>query len=194
MKLYAKNINTVTLSGLEDLPPYRAEKVNRLVHKEDKLRSIAAGLLLRERLPDGEISLGEFGKPFSKSGIPFNLAHSGEWAILCVGGRHAVGCDIERLRELNFERLGKTVFHENELAALNKAENKRDCFFTLWTKKESFIKCIGEGFRLPVASLDLSGSEYEYEGGLYFFKEYMLGEYKIMLCSEDRDFPDEILS
>ncbi|MBR1731165.1 MAG: 4'-phosphopantetheinyl transferase superfamily protein [Ruminococcus sp.] len=189
VKIYLRNINDISLNELNisGLPMYRREKFDRLIDGKSKLQSLAAGLMLNDYISDKEIKLNEYGKPYVVSGPYFSLAHSGDYVALAVSDKAEVGCDIERLRKLDYLRTGKLVFVDNELSELKTAADTRDKFFEFWTKKEAFIKCIGEGFHYSPKSLDLSGSKSycEHNNKKLFFKEYMLRDYKIMLCSED---------
>lgn len=196
IKTYVKNADTTTLSerNFSLVPRYRRDKVDRLYHESDKKLSLTAGLIIHQVLGDGELSLAEFDKPYIKGGREFNLAHSGHFVILSVDGDTPVGCDIERMRPLDPVRVGKVVFCDNELDKIRGARDKCDVFFTLWTKKEAFIKCIGEGFHFASRRIDISSDDnkVEYNGETYFFKEYMLDEYKIMICSTCNDFAESL--
>ena len=196
VKIYLKNINDISVNELNvsKLSPYRREKFERLIDKKSKLQSLAAGLMLSEFISCKEIKINEYGKPGVQGAPFFNIAHSGDYVALALSNKAEVGCDIEQLREIDYERTGRCVYTENELDELKSAEDKRDKFYEFWTKKEAYIKCIGKGFHFPVKSLDLSKKKaFElYEGKKLFFKEYMLSGYKIMLCSSDNDFEEKI--
>ena len=62
----------------------RLNKINRCAKHDDKIRSLAAGLLLGKTLDDlnindREIRIGDNGKPYLASGaVFFNLSHSGD--------------------------------------------------------------------------------------------------------------------
>lgn len=195
-EIFYTNINNISLSelNLRRVPTYRRDKIQRLSHKSDKLRSLGAGLLMEKFIGDKPVKIGDYGKPYCENGKYFNLSHSGDYVIFAVGD-DAVGCDIEREKPADFERLGKIVFHENEIKILKKAKNKQDYFYKLWTRKEAFIKCLGEGFHFKTTSLDFSlmPDSFEYNDCTYFFKEYMLSGFKIMLCGKKNDFPKDIV-
>lgn len=195
VELYYIDTKNYSLSELniQTLPKYRLEKINRLVHENDKLACACAGLMVRKILGEGEIKLNEYGKPYINGEKSFSISHSGNYVILAVSGKE-VGCDIEFGKDLNYERVGKVVFHENELKKLSAVEDKKDYFFKLWTAKEAFIKCLGEGFHFKVTELDLSElpDKISYKNKDYFFKKYMLGSAWIMLCGGDKFFPEII--
>lgn len=191
INIYFRNINDISINELNisKLSPYRREKFERLKDGKSKLQSLTAGLMLNEYISDKEIKINEYGKPYS-DGVFFNIAHSGDYVILATSDKAEIGCDIEKLREYEFERMGRVVFTDNEIEELISADDVREKFFEFWTKKEAFIKCIGEGFHFPVKSLDVSGDKAYtvYNNKKYFFKEYMLVGYKIMLCSVDNEW------
>lgn len=194
-EIFYSNINNISLKEeyINKLPLYRREKIKRLSHINDKKASLSAGLLIERFLGKSEIKLGEKGKPYAENGRNFNISHSGDYVIIVLSD-FEVGCDVEVMREVDFERMGKIVFHENERKILSGSADKKEYFFELWTRKEAFIKCLGEGFSFKTASLDLSGlpDRLEYLGRTFFFKEYMRGNAKIMLCSEDNNLPEKI--
>ncbi|MCH5303462.1 MAG: 4'-phosphopantetheinyl transferase superfamily protein [Ruminococcus sp.] len=195
-EFYFTNIKNISLSelNLSKIPKYRREKIARLPSGSDKLRSLAAGLLIEKFIGNKEIKNGKYGKPYCEGGRCFNLSHSGDYVILAVSDCE-VGCDIECVRFLDYERLGKKVFHENEREKLGNLSDKQDCFFEIWTRKEAFVKFLGEGFHFKMTSLDLSDlpEKFEYNNRTCFFKEYMLCGFKIMLCCEKNDFPEDII-
>lgn len=194
VRIVLKNINDISLNELNisKLPPYRRQKFERIIDEKSKRQSLAAGLLISKYISHKEIKLNEYGKPYVEGGKFFSIAHSGDYALLAMSDVCDIGCDIELLRDCDYERMGKLVFTDSELSELKYCDDKRDRFFELWTMKEAFIKCIGEGFHFPVKSLDLSGekSHTVYNNEKYFFKEYMLNDCKIMICSRDNGFPD----
>jgi 4'-phosphopantetheinyl transferase len=194
-EIYFVNTDNYSLKELNisSLPDTRRAKINRLVHESDKLASACAGLLINKFIGDKDLKLNEYGKPYS-DGKFFNISHSGNIVIIAVSD-FEVGCDVELKRELEYERLGKIVFHENELKKLSETEDKRSLFFRLWTSKEAFIKCLGEGFHFKTTELDLSElpDKLEYRGRTFFFKEYMLKDAEIMLCAEDKNLPGDII-
>lgn len=190
VKVYIASIENISINKLKlnKLPKYRREKIARIRSEEAKLQSYAAGLLIDNYISNKEIKINEFGKPYA-DGVFFNLAHSGNLVILAVSDKAQVGCDVERLRDENFLRLGRVVYTDNEIEALKSSDDMKRRFFEFWTKKEAYIKAIGEGFHFPVKSLDLTVSPdfVEKNGVKYHFVDYMLGDYGIMICSPNID-------
>ena len=144
----------------------RKNKIVQLKKKEDRCRSLAAGLLLEYALRECGISLlpgkmqqmvltfGENGKPVLKEniGIYFNLSHSGRY-VAGVFSDSEVGIDVEQIRKGQM-KVAEHFFCPEEYLALQKGKMKKaDCYFTeLWTRKESYIKAVGKGMALDLAS------------------------------------------
>ena len=86
-------------------------------------------------------------KPYlaSHPGLFFNISHSGDFAVIAIS-RNNVGIDIECISEdLNFANLLPDIFEENEILNIQNAVNKKQAFYTLWTRKEAFVKALGKG-------------------------------------------------
>lgn len=144
----------------------RKNKIVQLKKKEDRCRSLAAGILLEYALREYGISLlpgkmqqmvltfGENGKPVLKEniGIYFNLSHSGRY-VAGVFSDSEVGIDVEQIRKGQM-KVAEHFFCPEEYLALQKGKMKKaDCYFTeLWTRKESYIKAVGKGMALDLAS------------------------------------------
>lgn len=90
----------------------------------------------------------------------FNLSHSGDWVVLALADRGAVGVDVEHHgRRNNLDGISGRFFQPAEntaLAALPK-EDWHQRFFELWTLKESYVKALGRGIATALA-----GTEIEY--------------------------------
>ena len=103
-------------------------------------------------------ALGAMGKPTlarpPATGISFNLAHSGDVAMLAVSRRAAVGIDVEELRDATpVEAIATRFFSPAEIEGLNAlpAAERQARFFTLWAAKEAYVKALGDSVwqRLP---------------------------------------------
>jgi len=100
------------------------------------------------------------GKPSLRDApVSFNLSHSGDIALVAVAGGAAVGVDVEQVRDdIECERLARRFFSDREQAELFALESdvaRVRAFFTCWTRKEAFIKGVGEGLSIPLADFDV---------------------------------------
>ncbi len=101
---------------------------------------------------------GDAGKPelpneVAGAQVAFNLSHSGDWAVLAVARRGPLGIDIERSREMNDAAgLARRYFSTAEVAVWESlAEWERiQAFFRCWTRKEAYLKALGDGLRAPL--------------------------------------------
>lgn len=154
------------------LSPEEDQRGRRFVEDRDRRRYVAARGRLRDILssyagtPPGELefSYGDRGKPYLASARKpfFNLTHSAHLAALAVSPRFEIGVDIERLREVRRD-LPKRYFSAAEVSALDALEGAawQAAFFRCWTRKEAFIKALGEGMHQPLKSFSVSFAEAE---------------------------------
>lgn len=107
-----------------------------------------------------QFGYGERGKPYLLNGdIRFNLSHSGEVALLGVTRRREIGVDIEQTRNLSdLESLARRNFSASENTALMglPISQRTDGFFNCWTRKEAYIKALGDGFSYPLDQFDVT--------------------------------------
>ncbi|SHH04681.1 4'-phosphopantetheinyl transferase family protein [Flavobacterium defluvii] len=86
-------------------------------------------------------------KPYlaSHPWLHFNMSHSEDYAAIAIS-RKMVGLDIEYLsKDFKFTSLLPDIFDDHERAAIQNADDKKNAFYTLWTRKEAFVKALGKG-------------------------------------------------
>ena len=109
------------------------------------------------------------GKPALKKScggdkLRFNLSDSHGMALYAVTRDRDLGVDIEHIRPMaDAEQLVKRFFSDREYAAFSQLDRTQQevAFFTCWTRKEAYIKAIGEGLSLPLDRFDVSISPKE---------------------------------
>ncbi|MGQ7947203.1 4'-phosphopantetheinyl transferase family protein [Flavobacterium sp. WC2509] len=75
----------------------------------------------------------------------FNISHSEDFAFIAIS-RKKIGIDIEYMAEdFNFTNLLPDVFDDKEILAIQNAVDKKQAFYTSWTRKEAFVKALGKG-------------------------------------------------
>lgn len=163
----SKNIEY--LSGF--LSEDELKRAGRFLFEKDKVRHIVAHGLLRLILcryikagpGDFRFTAGKRGKPvldnLNPGDIRFNLSHSGKFVVYAVTVGAEVGVDIEFMKEIKDagEIVGR-FFSGQEIGEYNKlpAGQRKEAFFTCWTRKEAFIKAVGEGLYMPLDSFSVS--------------------------------------
>ncbi|MBK8960361.1 MAG: 4'-phosphopantetheinyl transferase superfamily protein [Proteobacteria bacterium] len=96
--------------------------------------------------------------PAGAVGLEFNLSHSDRHALCALCRDSAVGVDVERRRDIKDAlAIAARHFGPRELAWMQAAEGDQRMarFFTVWTRKEAFIKATGEGLSRGLASFDV---------------------------------------
>ncbi|MFL6335049.1 MAG: 4'-phosphopantetheinyl transferase family protein [Pyrinomonadaceae bacterium] len=113
---------------------------------------------------DLEFAYSPYGKP-SLSGthdgcdLRFNLSHSHGLALYAVAHSREVGVDIEYCRpRVAFAEIAERFFSPLEVENFRRLPEqlRREAFFNCWTRKEAFIKAVGEGLSFPLDAFDVS--------------------------------------
>lgn len=171
--LFTRDVDERERAALaEHLSPEERSRSQRFLDERDSYRYAATRGRLREilscytGLPPAQIAFryGDRGKPYLQENPPvwFNLSHSADLAAVAVSTDFEVGVDIERLRPVRRD-LPDRYFSRSEAEALAALEGDdwRAAFFRCWTRKEAFIKALGEGMRQPLDSFSVSFGEAE---------------------------------
>jgi 4'-phosphopantetheinyl transferase len=120
-----------------------------------KYLSVPAGAIRFAYGPNGKPALD----PTSDAGLQFSLASSGDVALYAVTSQGSVGVDVEAFRALiDLTGLIARFFTPREaalLAGLTDPERER-LFFAGWTRKEAYLKALGEGLSRPPNQVDVS--------------------------------------
>lgn len=101
---------------------------------------------------------GEHGKPHLASPAPhdlhFSLSHSGDRLLIAIRHGGEIGVDIELVNERSKPLQLASHFMSGEeaqqLGRLTDPEAQRALFFSLWTRKEAYIKALGKGLFHPL--------------------------------------------
>ena len=166
VKPEAIHASAALLSGAEQ------QRASRFVLDRDRGRFIIARAWLRrllaERLgvePESvKIAYGPRGKPalsrcFADAALNFNVSHCGDVAVYAFARGREIGIDVEALRELrDADDLAARFFspRENEAYLALDPHDRPLGFFNCWTRKEAFVKALGDGLYFPLDSFDVS--------------------------------------
>lgn len=91
--------------------------------------------------------------------LRFNMAHSGELALIAVTVGREVGVDVEEEKSLDdLMALAGGLFTAAEVGALMAlpASARPSAFFRCWTQKEALVKAVGKGLRYPLDQFEVS--------------------------------------
>jgi 4'-phosphopantetheinyl transferase len=137
------------------------ERGSKLKSKQSRDQFTVARGALRDILsrylgtPPGRIgfSYNQHGKPAlseaqTRNSLRFNLSHSQDLTLYAIARGRDVGVDVEYVRASHAGlTIAKHFFSPHELAALQALSPvlRTEAFFRYWTRKEAFLKGLGEG-------------------------------------------------
>ncbi len=104
------------------------------------------------------------GKPFlaNEEAVPeiyFNLSHAGQLVLYAFSWGRQVGIDVEMHSANGGDGSGsRSIFSPGEYDRFRKIseKDKLRAFYNCWTRKEAFIKAIGEGVSFPLQDFEVS--------------------------------------
>lgn len=154
--VYFDDISDINQSDIEQfmkkLPFERLLKANSYKMDLDRKLSVVSFLLLKYALKEYfqytqeiKFSYLENGKPYisERRDIYFNLSHC-ERGVACAVCTFEVGVDIQNWIKYDVA-LSKKVCSTTEYNHLIISDDKDFSLTEIWAKKESYLKCIGQG-------------------------------------------------
>ena len=154
------------------LSPDECARADRFHFERDRNRFIVARGSLRKILgrylgkDPARLSFiySQYGKPSllaerAEDMVSFNLSHANELALIAVTRDRQIGVDIEFIRpEFASEEIAERFFSQTEVSALRAlaAEMQSEAFFNCWTRKEAYVKALGEGMSMPLDQFNVS--------------------------------------
>jgi len=178
----------------------RQARVRAFGRSAEALRRLAAGLLLHRVFGDdtrqAKIERGNRGKPSLPNAKPYNLSHSGDYAVLAISSG-SVGVDLEQIRPIDWQLISARFFHPLERAFLAQSADPLNAFFSIWTLKESYLKAEGLGFSVSPASFSIlpqgeTGAVMDGETGYRFRRFAAMEGYSLSLCCVEPEIANEV--
>lgn len=92
-----------------------------------------------------KVCIGEHGKPYlqNNSDIFFNLSHSGDY-VLCGIADRQIGVDIQKRHDKDVSGVKEKIHN---------VQDEEEDFFLLFSAKEAFCKCTGEGLQRDLSHI-----------------------------------------
>lgn len=138
-------------------------------HARDRHRFIVRRAWVRRLLADAlfcapaDIAFGHntCGKPLVQAGgdLRFSVSHSDGLGLCVIARGIEVGCDLERQNPaLADPKIAKSLFAAGEWRELQSLPEEQwiEGFFNCWTRKEAFVKAIGQGLSYPLDTFEVS--------------------------------------
>ena len=147
------------------------ERAARFYFERDAIRWMVSRVVLRSILgryvgvgaSDVRFQIGARGKPELSAPLgprlQFNASHSDRLGLYVMARSGRVGVDIERVRPLpDLEAIAGRTFSPHEQQALGAVSPAKRCaaFFNCWTRKEAYIKALGDGLTYPLERFTVS--------------------------------------
>lgn len=129
------------------------------------LTRIVLGEYLSLQPSDLKFDLLPHGKPMvapvqNPDKIEFNIAHSGNMIVMAFAIGIRVGVDVEWSgREIgDRDAIAERFFAPGEVSRYQALpeEEKHRAFVNCWTRKEAFVKAIGDGLSMPLSDFEVS--------------------------------------
>jgi 4'-phosphopantetheinyl transferase len=147
-------------------------RADRFILKRDRDSFIASHGILRDLLarysgynPNAiEYVFGPHGKPSVSSPgdfhpVHFNLSHSHGIAVVAITRDRELGVDVEKIRQqVAGSQIAERYFSSQEIIELRglPVSQQAEGFFLCWTRKEAYVKALGEGLRFPLDGFSVS--------------------------------------
>ncbi len=133
---------------------------DRFIARRGRLR-LLLGSYLGEAARHIVFRVNDFGKPLivGDDGLQFSLSHSHGVALCALAWDRAVGCDLEwRDAELASRETADRLFSARERVDLHSLPSQDwiEGFYNCWTRKEAFVKALGQGLSYPLERFDVS--------------------------------------
>ncbi len=154
------------------LSPDERERAGKFHLERDRQRFTASRGTLRTilgRYVDADPAVLRFrrlehGKPklvegSTRPAVEFNLSHSADVGLFAFTVGDGLGVDVEAVRSgRDLLGIADRFFSPREIACLRavKESQRESIFFSVWTRKESYLKARGIGISLPLNTVDVS--------------------------------------
>jgi 4'-phosphopantetheinyl transferase len=188
--LDTSNIGQFDMKGiLKSLPIEVTNEVGRFRNLEDRQLKLFSRLIVKKYY----VSLGkkffwsnwqtsDGGKPFYSGEKKFNISHSGSLVTVAFSDNE-IGLDIEKC--VDFDITGVIDYlHDQEKKFITDANNSSDAFFTVWTRKEAYLKAKGVGIVEGLNHENCLESSIGFEKKWFLTSLSIVEHYKLAICSQ----------
>ena len=116
----------------------------------------------------------------------FNISHT-RTAIVVALSDQEIGVDIEKIKQANLA-ISNKFFTELEQKYIFDSYDKDKAFYEIWTRKEAYLKYIGNGLKMPLTSFDVQQSKIKSK-----ITTFQLNNYLISVCLEKNGTKFDVL-
>lgn len=135
----------------------------RYVSTRSALRTLLGGYLGSAPHSVGLVT-GPHGKPLlaetTHRDLHFNVSHASTLIVVAISHGSPIGVDVEEvITDIPYREMASRFFSPEELRVLElrPVDAQLAHFFSIWTRKEAYLKGIGTGLSIPPESFTVSG-------------------------------------
>ncbi len=164
------------------------KKLNGFVFIKDRKRSLLGKLMVRKYCIENNMpfdwtdwKIDAFGKPFLSNGLFFNISHSEKYVCVAFSNT-CIGVDIEIVKPLKVDGL-LHFFHQDEQDYMQSSQGKLDTFYTIWTRKEAYLKAKGVGLSESLNKVSCLSNCIVQEKVWFIHTLEVISGYKTAICT-----------
>jgi 4'-phosphopantetheinyl transferase len=141
---------------------------------------------------DCEIGEEENGKKFfiNEKEVCFNISHTKGCIVIAMRKGGQIGIDVECVRKKS-DKVIERYFSMDEKEQIQNADNVELAETVIWTKKEAYAKCTGEGLNRSTLSINTMGNRFvlsnkevdDSQGYTYYkYETILVKQFVITVC------------
>jgi 4'-phosphopantetheinyl transferase len=216
MKIYAVKVSEISKEKMDELCELidleKKCRIEKYINTKDKVRALIGEILIRTIILESfnvdnkhiSFNKNQYGKPYLEEypNFSFNISHSGDYVLCAIDGK-PIGVDVEEIKPIDYEGIVKSFFTEKESEYIVSKELKFSLnrFYEIWTLKESYIKCCGQGLAMPLNSFSIQIDQSkdikvikDNEYNQHAFKLFDIDSgYKVAVCSISKEICNNII-
>ena len=192
-----EQINEHSMAVLEEYRKRRQIPWQQYLHEEDWQRYLLSHTIVeligRYKGYWGaniEIRKNSFGKPYVYGASTYyNISHSGRYIVFAYD-KNQIGIDLEKISSWAPEVM-QSCYTQGEIAYVSSADGEvRDRrFIEVWTRKESYLKCLGTGICEEMNEIDTLAKKVRLPDGKACYIQTMhREEYVISICGNGGEY------
>ncbi|MCC9019513.1 MULTISPECIES: 4'-phosphopantetheinyl transferase superfamily protein [Flavobacterium] len=184
------NVSQIDMeSMLKSLPNNMHKEIMRFQNHQDRRLKLYSKLMVKKYFEvsnrtfswsNWQISPG--GKPFYSGGKKFNISHSGSFVTVAFSDKE-IGIDIEKCSDFDISTV-LDYLHVQEKEFILDANDSSDAFFTVWTRKEAYLKAKGIGIVEGLHHENCLEPSIGFENKWFTTSLSIAANYKLALCSQ----------
>ncbi|MEO8110614.1 MAG: 4'-phosphopantetheinyl transferase superfamily protein [Ginsengibacter sp.] len=177
---------------LSKVPPMYQEEIAKFRKWEDRQHRVLGKMLLikgLEMLKLSTYSLDQLQftnlkRPYFNESIDFNISHSGKYVVCAISTRAKIGVDVEEIKDIAITDF-TNEFSAEEMKSILSSDDSLHSFYSLWTKKEAFLKAIGTGLHVPLNMVHVTNNKIRWEEKEWFLTQLNLAKnYCAHVCAD----------